>query len=327
MVKLATILTVRASSTRLPNKALAEINGKPVMHWLYQRLQPLGKVIVATSTDKSDQPIADYCNQNNIPVYCGSLEDVVARIDGAVREFVPNATHVFRALGDCPYIEVEIVKRALSIMDENQADAFLWHLSPDTWPIYGSREFPFSIRGWRKIFCGAQGSEREHSDQYFHNNRELFDIVYHEPPVSTYFRHYRLEIDWPEDLQMVREIAKEVPMDAPMTEVVHFLDTHPEIAAINGERVEKTGPLSSYDYSLRRGWMRAMSGKPVVAWDDTVWMPPGKRAVPIFCSAGKCLVGYGNNGVLYTKSGDKIAGEAYKNCACGAGRYWKGARK
>ena len=326
MVKIATILTVRNGSSRLPRKNTRAICGKPVMVWTIERLSKLpGKVIVATTDKQEDNSIADICTSIDIPVFRGAVDDVVGRMNGALMQYIPDADLVFRGLGDCPFIEIELVNRAAQIIHSTESDAFLWHLSPDTWPVYGSREFPFSINGWKKIFNKATGEEREHIDEYYHNNREKFKIVYHEPPSTIYFRPYRLEIDWFEDLDLIDTIGKEIGMESTLSDVIKFLDENPQIASINKDRTEKTGPLTSYIYGLRRKWMRAMIGKPVTAWDNTVWQPPDPKATPIFCNSGKCLIGYGKSGILYTKSGDRIGGNAYKSCPCGAGKYWKAA--
>lgn len=323
MVKLATVLTVRYNSERLPGKALALIDGQPVMIHILERLRQLpGKVIVATSTDPRDDAIETALDGTGVPVFRGSLTDVLDRVNGAVDAFFPDADFVFRALGDCPFIETELVERAMFVLEKKNADAMLWHLAPDTWPLYGAREFPFSRKAWKTIVESAIGSQREHTDQYFHDNRTKFDVVYHEPPASVYFRNYRLEIDWQEDLDLVRVVSKELGMLRPLREVVRFLDTHPEIASINNTRIEKTGPLTTYDYGMRRKWMKAMQGQPVVNWDNTRWQIPDK-ADPIFCNSGKCLLGYAQNGALYTKNDYIIHGKAYIPCPCGSGRYWK----
>lgn len=322
-MELATVLTVRYSSERLPGKALAVVDGQPVLFHLIERLRELpGKIIVATSSDPSDDAIESAMQDTGISLFRGSLSNVLERVNGAVDAFAPNADYVFRALGDCPFIEIDNIKRSLDVMDHYGSDAFLWHLAPDTWPVYGAREFPFRRSAWKKIVDNATGTQVEHTDQYFHDNRTRFNVVYHEPPASVYFRNYRLEIDWQEDLELVQTIAKEIGLLRPLRDVIRFLDTRPEIASINASRIEKTGPLSTYDYAMRRKWMRAMEGKPVVAWDDTLWQIP-EKAAPIFCNSGKDALGYAVNGVLYTKNGYMIAGKAYIPCLCGSGRYWK----
>jgi spore coat polysaccharide biosynthesis protein SpsF len=323
-IALATILTVRMNSDRLPGKVVAEIEGVPMMGWIIERLKKLpGKIIVATSELREDDEIEKVGQEAGVSVYRGDLNDVVGRMDKAVKTFYPEAKYVLRALGDCPFIESALIERSLNVMERQQSDAFMWQLSPDTWPVYGSREFPFSRKAWDFICENSSGCEREHTDQFFHRNRQSFHITYHEPPSTVYFRPYRLEVDWPEDLELVRSIAKLMDIaSSPEKDIIRLLDERPDLASINQQRVEITGPITSYDYSLRRTWMKCMTGKPVILWDDTIWKPIDNKAVPIFCNSGRCLVGYGYDGILYTREGDRIS-SGYRTCSCGAGKYWK----
>lgn len=318
--KIASILTVRLGSDRLPHKCLSSIEGKTLMEWISKRLP--GNIIIATTNLEEDNEIEVIGKKINIPVFRGDPNDVIKRMNDAIKEYFPDAEFIFRALGDCPFIETRFVIRAAQVMRAQQTEAFQWALAPDTLPVYGSREFPFSRSGWERLVANSSGDEREHTDAYFHKNREKFKISYHEPPQSVYFRNYRLEIDWIEDLNMVRAIAKNINMDCSTDEIIRFLDRSPEISSINNMRVEKTGPLTSYEYSLRRKWMKYMNGQPIVSWDDTIWYPADEKATPVFCGSGTCLTGHGINGVLYTKGGDRIL-EGFIACNCGTGKYWK----
>lgn len=325
---IATILTVRNGSTRLPGKVMKEIGGKPVMLWIVDRLKDIpGKIIVATTTDETDDPIEKVCKDNNISVYRGSINNVVERMDLAYKTYFPEAKFVFRALGDCPFIETSFVTHAAESMLKTKTEAFLWHLAPDTWPVYGAREFPYSISGWKKIVEQTRTSEeKEHVDKYFHDNRTRFKICYHEPPHTVYFRSYRLEIDWEEDFDLVDEIHNDIGITSSLSDVIRHLDTRGDLVLKNRNRVEKTGPLTTYDYTMRRSWMKSMTGKPVLLWSGILLNPP-EDGVPIFCSDGKCLIGYGKDGILYSKDGHRIAGNAFMGCNCGSGRYWKEAKR
>ena len=164
-------------------------------------------------------------------------------------------------------------------------------------------------------------AKREHVDLFFHEHRDQFKIAYHEPPPNAYFRNYRLEVDWQEDLDMIRGLAKHASMLSPTKTIVATLDRHHEVARLNRERVERTGP-SCYTYAEQRAWAEEMRGKPIVGWDGTVWLPPDERAEPVHCNSGQCLLGYAYNGTLYTRAGDQIRGDALMGCACGAKKRW-----
>jgi spore coat polysaccharide biosynthesis protein SpsF (cytidylyltransferase family) len=320
MVKgLLTILAVRSESYRFPRKMLRPVEGIPLFLWVAQRLKRLGQVIVSTGDGTEDDALALMAKGAGFEVHRFPIGDVVGAMEDAVQKYDPQAEFVYRGLGDCPFLATELVERAIETMRSRTAEAFLWQLAPFCWPVYGAREFPFSRSGWEKIVSGSK--ERAHPDLYFHQHRSQFKFLLHEPPPNVYFRPYRLEVDWPEDLELAREVARGVGMAAPLADVIGWLDRNPAAAALNHSRVEITGPTISYPYELQREWLKQARGQPVLGWDNELWSPPTEASRPVFCNSGRCLLGWGSKGILHTKWG-QIAGEANLGCDCGAGRRW-----
>lgn len=313
------ILTVRMGSERLPGKAVAEVMGKPLTYWIIERLKPYGQVVLATTTQAADDELVEVARMAEVPCYRGAVDDVIGRMEGARSRYAPQAEFVMRALGDCPFLHGKFVERAARVMQQTYSEFFQWHTAPSCHPVYGAREFPYQVEAWKRVVERAK--VREHVDNYFFTHRHEFCTVYHEPPPNIYFRPYRLEVDWPDDLELVRAIAEQVGMLAPLPQVITFLDEHKEVSNLNCMRVERTGLLVSYDYETQRDWMRAMEGKAVVGWNDLVWYPPSSKGLPVFCMSGQCLVGFALNGVLYTKNA-RMRGDAFVDCPCGAGRIW-----
>ena len=331
MADLAIILTVRSDSERFKDKCFLEVRKRPLIYWIIKRLQKIdsGQVVLATTHKPSDDRLVELATQMKIPVYRGDSRDVVARVDSAMRQHVPECKLVFRALADMPFISVELVNRAAQVLLKYGKEAFLWHLPPDIWPVYGAREFPYSRSGWDKIARSSRVTEeREHTDMYFHRNRRRFDVVYHEPPPTDYFRPYRLEVDYPEDGALIQAIGGKIGMLKPLTEVIRHLDQNPKVARLNREKIEKTG-VSSYEYQQQRIWMNLMKGQPELDWDNKWWRPMNGQQVPIFCHRGH-LLGYAQYGTLYTRDGE-IQIEAGKiKCqkeGCGSSKYWHLAKE
>lgn len=322
-MKLLTVLNVTVGSDRFPGKMLADVEGRPLVTHVIERLKQLpGTLILACTKRSEDMVLCEVARQAGIPFVRAMT--VLTQINDAVGEYGQDADFVFRALGDCPFLATELVAHAVKVMTRQKAEAFLWALPPSSWPVYGAREFPYSRKGWSKIANNARMDEREHTDLYFHRNRGQFKIAYHDAPMQTYFRDYRLEVDWPEDLELIRKVARGPGMLAPMRDVIGFLDANPRVAMLNRERVAITGPRVSYDFDKRREWVKEMRGRPIIAWDGSVWEPPDERAQPVFCSSGSCVVGFGWEGALYLPAdGGTVTGRARLSCRCGAGRVWK----
>lgn len=338
--KLLTILTVRSNSERLPNKILGEISSKsegkrkqtqPLIIWLLRRLAQINNsvVVVATTTDASDNELVAICEKEGVPVLRGSTDDVIGRMQMAVDDprFM-GAKFIFRALGDCPFIDTNLVSYATRRMEETGKEAFVYAVDSEVWPVYGAREFPFSRDGWERI--NARSPYREHPDQWFHLNRDKFNILYHLPPENVYFRQsYRLEIDYPEDLELVKVIAAEVGMLADLKDVIKFLDVNPAIARLNANCIEKTGPLNlnTYDNAHRRKWLLTLSGKPIMTWQGELLTAPDPRATPVFCRCG-ALLGHGWLTRMYTAYKPGVPSimleHGYVKCAeCGSVREWR----
>src|SRR5262249_20799387 len=104
------ILQARASSSRLPLKVLKPILGRPMLaHQIdrIRRARSLDALIVATSTDASDDPIADLCRSEDVDCFRGSLNDVLDRFYQAAVRNRPRA--ITRLTGDCPLTDPALI--------------------------------------------------------------------------------------------------------------------------------------------------------------------------------------------------------------------------
>lgn len=325
--RLGVILTARMSSQRFPGKVLAPVAGQPLLFWLARAYSRIGKVVIATSYESADDALARQAADWGYPVFRGSLSDVCDRIVAAGRRHLADCAFWLRGMGDCPFPELAFIRRATQLLAQEKREAFLWALPPWSWPVYGSREFPLSQEAWLRLERYAREDEREHPDLYFHRHRDQFCILYHMPPPPWYFRPYRLEVDYPEDMAVVRgvvaalggeEEGKEWPGTA---EAIKVLETHQRLAKLDLLHRERTGPQISFNDQERSRWLDLMAGQPLMDWDGTWWQPP-RRARPLFCQAGCCLLGAVWEDRLILPDGSCIIGKAHIRCACGAGRRW-----
>jgi spore coat polysaccharide biosynthesis protein SpsF len=112
-------IQARMSSSRLPGKMLAPFRGLPLIEQMLKRFEhsPLqGRLVVITSTHRTDDPLADYVEKRcKNAVFRGELDDVVGRFQAAIRAF-PCAWAV-RLSGDSPLMEAALVERMLGFVD------------------------------------------------------------------------------------------------------------------------------------------------------------------------------------------------------------------
>jgi spore coat polysaccharide biosynthesis protein SpsF len=337
LTDLLTVLCARTSSERLPGKVLAPVCGSPLLAWIIRRLaHPAtgvgGKVVVGTTTLPEDDEIEQVAQQEGVDCYRHpDPDDVTGRVYECARRW--PARFILRALCDCPWLATDLVRRAVHVMRRAEGDLFLWY-GQNTSLVYGAAEAPFSIRVWSQTNERATGDEREHPSLYVHRNRGLWvtSTCYHDPPQAVYYRHpqrMRLEVDWPEDLALVRAVSEKGPgMLAPLDEVVRWLDKHDEVAALNRHRVERTGNIASYPPDLHREWYKLMKDSPVWTWDNKlVESPVGRKGAPVCCDNCGLLLGWGLDGRFVERRTGGIWDEGRLPCInCGEVRVWVRAR-
>jgi spore coat polysaccharide biosynthesis protein SpsF len=88
-MKCDVFIPVRLLSARLPNKALKEINGKPIIKYLIERIQSAKKIhdiVVCTTTHESDDKLVEFLEKEKINVFRGSEKDILSRFLNAARK-------------------------------------------------------------------------------------------------------------------------------------------------------------------------------------------------------------------------------------------------
>src|SRR3990167_5016781 len=99
------VILSRLASTRLPEKAMADIAAKPLLGHIIDRMtcsHLIDHLVVATTLNVEDNLIADLSLSMKVDVYRGESSDVVARVVGAMKKY--EAETVVVATGDNPFI-------------------------------------------------------------------------------------------------------------------------------------------------------------------------------------------------------------------------------
>ncbi len=247
-VKVQAILQARCSSTRLPGKVLKPLLGKPMLQHQIERIQRatrIDRIVVATSTDSSDDPLLALCQSLNIACVRGSLDDVLARFASALNLY--PAEVVVRLTGDCPVIDPKVIDEVVSAHLSSNADYSANCIEP-TLPDGMDVE----VMDARCLAIAAaqagKDSEREHVTPYIYNHPEQFHIqhVRHQPDYSG----LRWTVDNPEDFQLISLFYQRLYPRNPtfgLTEMIELVSAEPELCEIN----QHIGRNEGYAKSLR----------------------------------------------------------------------------
>ncbi|HXG70270.1 MAG TPA: glycosyltransferase family protein [Gemmatimonadaceae bacterium] len=239
--RVVAIVQARMASTRLPGKAMLPIAGKPMLELVLDRVgrsKMIDEVVVATSTEKGDDVIADYCGSRACRFSRGSEEDVLSRYRDAAVAF--DADIVVRITSDCPLMDPTVldlvVSRFLEVLPA--VDYAANTLPPRTFPR-GLDVEVFSIGALERAFVEDQDPRsREHVTPYIYRHPEIFELlrVPHVPDLSE----HRWTVDTPEDLALVRAVYDDFEgQEFSYVDVVAFLQRSPLITGLNSRIVQK----------------------------------------------------------------------------------------
>jgi spore coat polysaccharide biosynthesis protein SpsF len=224
------ILQARTSSHRLPGKVLSHILGMPLILRGLERIgraQRIDRLVLATSTDPSDDPLAAVVADAGYRVHRGPLDDVLSRflqvIDG------PDDETIIRLTGDNVLADPAVIDRVIDAHLRSGADYTANTLE---------RSFPrgLDVEAFR---AGAlrhvdrlvtEPAEREHVTLGIYHRPETFTLhsVTQEPDRSD----LRWTVDYPEDLDFARAVYGRLLETNPFfgqDDVLALLDEHPEM--------------------------------------------------------------------------------------------------
>ncbi len=207
--KTVAIIQARLGSTRLPGKILLDIAGQSMLERVVSRVKQakqVDEVVIATTTNDSDQTLIDYCQQKNWNCFRGSENDVLSRYLDAARQF--SATRVVRVTSDCPLIASDVIDELVQLSAINGNDSKLDYCCN----FYPIRRYP---RGLDCETISMDALERISRLAYIPEHREHVTLYAYRHPTefsigsltcSSDYSALRWTVDTPEDLAMVRKI-------------------------------------------------------------------------------------------------------------------------
>jgi spore coat polysaccharide biosynthesis protein SpsF len=263
-LKTVAIIQARMGSSRLPGKVLLNIHGEPMLGRVVRRARKaatVDQVVVATTTDLADDPVADLCEQQGYPHTRGSLQDVLDRYYQAARQF--EVEIIVRLTADCPLLDPGLVDQTvralftpagapetpsttpfpLSPVSSSPTFDFAANRLPPPW----KRTYPIGLdvevctfaaleRAWREA---SQPYQREHVMPYLYmgalgaEGLPVFRVKVIDYPEDH--GSLRWTVDTPEDLELVREVYRRLGEREDFTwlDVLALFEQDPSLAQIN----------------------------------------------------------------------------------------------
>lgn len=202
--RVVAIVQARLSSQRLPGKALRPLNGRPLLGHVVDRLrqaQGLDDVILATSSEPSDDPLAAFAATESLRCYRGPLEDVASRVLQAAMS--DGADAFVRISGDSPLMDPQIVAWAVKLFRQEWPD-LVTNVATRSFPKGQSVEI-LKTATFRSVLRDFETPEdREHVTPFFYRNAARFRILAfsRQQPLES----LQLSVDREEDFQRVERL-------------------------------------------------------------------------------------------------------------------------
>lgn len=247
-MKVVAIVQARMGSSRLPGKILKKLGSITVLEFLLKRLsksKTVDEIVVATTTDKKDDQIAELINNTRFNIFRGSEDDVLERYIGASEEY--KADIIVRITSDCPFVDPILVDDCVKEILDKDLDYVsncneVKHLLPDGFDVE-----VFS----RKSLLLAQKlsitkSFKEHVTFAFFKTG-LFSIG--SIDYKKDYSHLRVTLDYEEDYLVISAIANEMGKNFwGWKQITEFLLNNKSIAATNQDIIRN----ASWELSLEK---------------------------------------------------------------------------
>lgn len=117
------LITARLKSTRLKEKVLKDIYGRPMLWHMINRLRLAKipeKIIICTSTDKQDDRLCELAKNEGIDFFRGHPDDVLLRMRDAAAHF--NVDTIVSCTADNPFVDPIYIDKVLSYHLEKNSD-------------------------------------------------------------------------------------------------------------------------------------------------------------------------------------------------------------
>lgn len=220
---------MRTSSTRLPKKSLADItNTKKSIDIIIERAKLTGfPVIFATSSDQSDDRLAEIAKSHDIIIFRGALLNKLKRWNDCFEQFeIENALLID---GDDLCYDYDIAKRAMNDLRTSEFDV-IWCSDEIITGLFTLALKKNAI----KTLYSCEPSENFDADVFTHLFKKTnLKISYINLENNQKNKNIRLTLDYEKDLLFFRELYKNISTGESGKNIIKFILENPDIASIN----------------------------------------------------------------------------------------------
>lgn len=206
-MKVIGIIPARLDSTRLPQKALREVLGRPLVQYVIERARrarSLAGIVLATSARPVDDALAECAQRLGVGVFRGSAHNVAQRCAECARQHA--ADFFVRLNADSPFPDPRLIEEGVGRLAGPAPADLVTNLPGRTFP-YGISVEVVNAATLARIVPALSAAEAEHVTQRFYEQAGRFAIRRWVSP-RPHLREARLVVDTEDDLEAFRALAR-----------------------------------------------------------------------------------------------------------------------
>ncbi|MDP3729469.1 MAG: NTP transferase domain-containing protein [bacterium] len=240
-LKVVIALQARMTSTRLPRKALALIEGKSVIECIVERLKKAHEadgVVLHITTQKEDDILETLARKIGIPCYRSENEKLIDGYYNLAKQFYADA--VVRITADCPVVDHDMINHIIRVFRKNpKTYDYLTDVFPPSWPD-GLDINMYPIRSLEYLYSHKATLKHHYTlDLNFMENQDHYRIYNFRSKKNL--SHLRWTLDYPEDLVLMKELYRHFgEKDFGTKDILKLLKEKPELTHINEKYVDTT---------------------------------------------------------------------------------------
>lgn len=250
-MEIGAFLIVRLSSSRLPQKAMMKILGRPMIELMVERVKAsrmVDKILIVTSSLSSDDPLEELARRLRIGCYRGSLENVMYRICNAARTH--NCDTIVELLGDNPLVHSELIDDVIRFYHDGNYD-YAATVTKE-YPVSELKKKLFSIGVRVQVYSKAIAeqyikfpeyisNDNKHPCAYIFEHPDLFKVGYFEAKGRWEFMnkpYLTFAVNYRKNYELIKTIFKKnYPEDKnfPLNKVYEQLEKEKHLYLLMGD--------------------------------------------------------------------------------------------
>ena len=231
------IIQARLGSTRLPRKILLPFYaGQTIIDILMDKLHQAttSKVVVATTTDTSNDLLVKYLQDKGELVFRGSENDVLDRFINAAEEHQLDG--IVRICSDNPFIDTEGLGKLIEKAQNSKADYIGFRINglPSIKTHFGFWGEFVTLEALKKAAASTDSAQaHEHVTIHIYSHPEEYQCEWIECPDFIQGRNdSRLTVDTKEDFANAQQVYSDLAKthrDFSLKEIVSYIDQHEDL--------------------------------------------------------------------------------------------------